>query len=466
MSNSGLNQNNPTQTQLWDQALIEKYNYSGPRYTSYPTALEFNESFNEQDFITAATRYHDRPLSLYIHIPFCHKLCYFCGCNKLITRQTHKVTQYLDALDVEIESRAPLFKNRTVSQMHWGGGTPTFLTNEEIARLMASLKQHFHFADDAELSIEIDPREITPDTIDHLANLGFNRLSMGIQDFNHEIQNLINREQDENLIRQLIKQARKNHFASISLDLIYGLPKQTVASFTETLNKVIDISPDRLSVFNYAHLPSRFAAQRKIKDHDLPNASEKLQILQTSIEKLTQSGYQFIGMDHFAKPSDELAIAQQQNKLHRNFQGYTTQGEADLLGLGVSAISMLGDSYAQNQKDLKIYQNQIATKGNGLWKGFNLSLDDKIRRDVIKQLICHFYLDKTTIEQQYHIVFDDYFAQDLALLKPLESDGLVTISQHVIKVQPKGHLLIRNICMCFDTYMRRMARQQQFSRVI
>lgn len=466
MSNSGLNQNNPTQTQLWDQALIEKYNYSGPRYTSYPTALEFSESFNEQDFITAATRYHDRPLSLYIHIPFCHKLCYFCGCNKLITRQTHKVTQYLDALDVEIESRAPLFKKRTVSQMHWGGGTPTFLTNEEIARLMASLKQHFHFADDAELSIEIDPREITPDTIDHLANLGFNRLSMGIQDFNHEIQNLINREQDENLIRQLIKQARKNHFASISLDLIYGLPKQTVASFTETLNKVIDISPDRLSVFNYAHLPSRFAAQRKIKDHDLPNASEKLQILQTSIEKLTQSGYQFIGMDHFAKPSDELAIAQQQNKLHRNFQGYTTQGEADLLGLGVSAISMLGDSYAQNQKDLKIYQNQIATKGNGLWKGFNLSLDDKIRRDVIKQLICHFYLDKTTIEQQYHIVFDDYFAQDLALLKPLESDGLVTIRQHVIKVQPKGHLLIRNICMCFDTYMRRMARQQQFSRVI
>ncbi|MCX8617277.1 oxygen-independent coproporphyrinogen III oxidase [Gilliamella sp. B2923] len=466
MSNSGLNQNNPTQTQLWDQALIEKYNYSGPRYTSYPTALEFNESFNEQDFITAATRYHDRPLSLYIHIPFCHKLCYFCGCNKLITRQTHKVTQYLDALDVEIESRAPLFKNRTVSQMHWGGGTPTFLTDEEIARLMASLKQHFHFADDAELSIEIDPREITPDTIDHLANLGFNRLSMGIQDFNHEIQNLINREQDENLIRQLIKQARKNHFASISLDLIYGLPKQTVASFTETLNKVIDISPDRLSVFNYAHLPSRFAAQRKIKDYDLPNASEKLQILQTSIEKLTQSGYQFIGMDHFAKPSDELAIAQQQNKLHRNFQGYTTQGEADLLGLGVSAISMLGDSYAQNQKDLKIYQNQIATKGNGLWKGFNLSLDDKIRRDVIKQLICHFYLDKTTIEQQYHIVFDDYFAQDLALLKPLENDGLVTIRQHVIKVQPKGHLLIRNICMCFDTYMRRMARQQQFSRVI
>ncbi|WP_442902990.1 oxygen-independent coproporphyrinogen III oxidase [Gilliamella sp. wkB108] len=451
---------------LWDQALIEKYNYSGPRYTSYPTALEFNENFHEQDFISAAMRYPNRPLSLYVHIPFCHKLCYFCGCNKLITRQTHKVTQYLDTLDIEIAERAKLFKHRTVSQMHWGGGTPTFLTDDEITRLITSLKQHFNFADNAELSIEVDPREISPKTIDHLAEVGFNRLSMGIQDFNHEIQNLINREQDENLIRSLIDQARKNSFQSISLDLIYGLPKQTVASFTETLDKVIDISPDRLSVFNYAHLPSRFAAQRKIKDNDLPSANQKLQILQTSIEKLTHSGYQFIGMDHFAKPTDELAIAQQQNKLHRNFQGYTTHGDADLLGLGVSAISMLGDSYAQNQKDLKIYQQQVEQKGNGLWKGFNLNRDDIIRRDVIKQLICHFYLDKTQIEQQYNLQFDDYFAEDLQLLKPLQQDGLVTITANAISVPPKGHLLIRNICMCFDVYMRKMARQQQFSRVI
>ena len=331
MSNAGLNKN-VIQTQLWDQALIEKYNYSGPRYTSYPTALEFNEQFTEQDFILATNLYPERPLSLYVHIPFCHKLCYFCGCNKLITRQTHKVTKYLDVLDIEIAKQSALFKNRTVTQMHWGGGTPTFLTDAEISRLLSSIKKHFNFAQDAELSIEIDPREISPQTIDHLAKLGFNRLSMGIQDFNHEIQNLINREQDENLIRSLIAQARKNHFRSISLDLIYGLPKQTVESFTETLNKVIDISPDRLSVFNYAHLPSRFAAQRKIKDHDLPNANQKLKILQTSIEKLTQAGYQFIGMDHFAKPTDELAIAQQQNKLHRNFQGYTTKGDADLVG--------------------------------------------------------------------------------------------------------------------------------------
>ncbi|WLT07526.1 oxygen-independent coproporphyrinogen III oxidase [Gilliamella apis] len=465
MSNAGLNKN-AIQTQLWDQALIEKYNYSGPRYTSYPTALEFNEQFTEQDFISATNCYSERPLSLYVHIPFCHKLCYFCGCNKLITRQTHKVTKYLDVLDIEIAKQSELFKNRTVTQMHWGGGTPTFLTDAEISRLLSSIKKHFNFAQNAELSIEIDPREISPQTIDHLANVGFNRLSMGIQDFNHEIQNLINREQDENLIRSLITQARKNNFRSISLDLIYGLPKQTVESFTETLNKVIDISPDRLSVFNYAHLPSRFAAQRKIKDNDLPNASQKLKILQTSIEKLTLAGYQFIGMDHFAKPTDELAIAQQQNKLHRNFQGYTTKGDADLLGLGVSAISMLGDSYAQNQKDLKSYQNQVEQKGHGLWKGFTLNRDDKIRRDVIKQLICHFQLDKKQIEQYYHIQFDDYFAEDLKLLAPLEQDGLVVVNQDSINVQSKGQLLIRNICMCFDIYMRRLVRQQQFSRVI
>lgn len=465
MSNAGLNKN-VIQPLLWDQALIEKYNYSGPRYTSYPTALEFNEQFTEQDFILATKLYPERPLSLYIHIPFCHKLCYFCGCNKLITRQTHKVTKYLDVLDIEIAKQSELFKNRTVTQMHWGGGTPTFLTDAEISRLLSSIKKHFNFAQNAELSIEIDPREISPQTIDHLANVGFNRLSMGIQDFNHEIQNLINREQDENLIRSLIIQARKNNFRSISLDLIYGLPKQTVESFTETLNKVIDISPDRLSVFNYAHLPSRFAAQRKIKDNDLPNASQKLKILQTSIEKLTLAGYQFIGMDHFAKPTDELAIAQQQNKLHRNFQGYTTKGDADLLGLGVSAISMLGDSYAQNQKDLKSYQNQVEQKGHGLWKGFTLNRDDKIRRDVIKQLICHFQLDKKQIEQYYHIQFDDYFAEDLKLLAPLEQDGLVVVNQDSINVRPKGQLLIRNICMCFDIYMRRLVRQQQFSRVI
>lgn len=451
---------------IWDQDLIQKYNYSGPRYTSYPTALEFNEQFNEQDFLTSVTLYPEKPLSIYVHIPFCHKLCYFCGCNKMVTRQHHKVTKYLEALKQEIVNRAPLFKNKIVTQMHWGGGTPTYLNDEEIGWLIDVLKDNFQFANNIEQSIEIDPREITPKTIDHLALVGFNRLSMGIQDFNQEIQTLINREQDENLIANLIKQARKRDFASISLDLIYGLPKQTVESFTDTLNKVIALSPDRLSVFNYAHLPTRFAAQRKIKDEDLPAAIEKLKILQNSIEQLTQAGYTFIGMDHFAKPTDELAIAQQQGILHRNFQGYTTHGDADLLGLGVSAISMLGDSYAQNQKDLQIYQSEVQKKGNALWKGFTLNQDDKIRRDVIKQLICHFNLNKATIENHYQIKFDDYFAEDLQLLAPLVKDGLVENKADSLIVSAKGQMLIRNICMCFDIYMRKVARQQQFSRVI
>ena len=451
---------------IWDQDLIQKYNYSGPRYTSYPTALEFNELFNEQDFLTSVTLYPEKPLSIYVHIPFCHKLCYFCGCNKMVTRQHHKVTKYLEALKQEIINRAPLFKNKIVTQMHWGGGTPTYLNDEEIGWLIDVLKDNFQFANNIEQSIEIDPREITPKTIDHLALVGFNRLSMGIQDFNQEIQTLINREQDENLIANLVKQARKRDFASISLDLIYGLPKQTVESFTDTLNKVIALSPDRLSVFNYAHLPTRFAAQRKIKDEDLPAAIEKLKILQNSIEQLTQAGYTFIGMDHFAKPTDELAIAQQQGILHRNFQGYTTHGDADLLGLGVSAISMLGDSYAQNQKDLQIYQSEVQKKGNALWKGFTLNQDDKIRRDVIKQLICHFNLNKATIENRYQIKFDDYFAEDLQLLAPLVKDGLVDNKADSLIVSAKGQMLIRNICMCFDIYMRKVARQQQFSRVI
>lgn len=451
---------------IWDQDLIQKYNYSGPRYTSYPTALEFNEQFNEQDFLTSVTLYPEKPLSIYVHIPFCHKLCYFCGCNKMVTRQHHKVTKYLEALKQEIINRAPLFKNKIVTQMHWGGGTPTYLNDEEIGWLIDVLKDNFQFANNIEQSIEIDPREITPKNIDHLALVGFNRLSMGIQDFNQEIQTLINREQDENLIANLIKQARKRDFASISLDLIYGLPKQTVESFTDTLNKVIALSPDRLSVFNYAHLPTRFAAQRKIKDEDLPAAIEKLKILQNSIEQLTQAGYTFIGMDHFAKPTDELAIAQQQGILHRNFQGYTTHGDADLLGLGVSAISMLGDSYAQNQKDLQIYQSEVQKKGNALWKGFTLNQDDKIRRDVIKQLICHFNLNKATIENRYQIKFDDYFAEDLQLLAPLVKDGLVENKADSLIVSAKGQMLIRNICMCFDIYMRKVARQQQFSRVI
>ncbi|WP_337263299.1 MULTISPECIES: oxygen-independent coproporphyrinogen III oxidase [unclassified Serratia (in: enterobacteria)] len=451
---------------VWDLALIQKYNYSGPRYTSYPTALEFNQSYDDVAFKRAAARYPERPLSLYVHIPFCHKLCYFCGCNKLVTRQTHKADEYLAVLAREIAARAPLFAGRKVNQMHWGGGTPTYLSKQQISRLMATLRQHFDFLPDAEMSIEVDPREIELDVLDHLRAEGFNRLSMGVQDFNKEVQRLVNREQNEDFIFALIARAKALGFNSTNIDLIYGLPKQTPESFAFTLQRVAELNPDRLSVFNYAHLPNLFAAQRKIKDADLPSAQQKLDILQQTIASLTESGYQFIGMDHFARPNDELAVAQREGKLHRNFQGYTTQGDSDLLGLGVSAISMLGDSYAQNQKELKVYYADVQERGNALWRGLAMTEDDCLRRDVIKTLICNFQLSYQPIEQQYGITFADYFTPDLELLAPFERDGLVVRDEQGIRVTPRGRLLIRNICMCFDIYLRKQARTQQFSRVI
>ncbi|WP_380184228.1 oxygen-independent coproporphyrinogen III oxidase [Kalamiella sp. sgz302252] len=454
-----------TQRVEWDAVLLQKYNISGPRYTSYPTALEFSENYRETDFIQASQRYPNRPLSLYIHIPFCHRLCYFCGCNKVVTRHQHKADDYLQALAVEIAARGRLFAGRTVTQLHWGGGTPTFLTKAQISGLMALLRQHFTFSARAELSIEIDPREIEPEVIDHLYAEGFTRLSMGVQDFNKEVQEKVNRVQDEQTIVELIERARLAGFWSVNLDLIYGLPKQTPESFAFTLRKVIALNPDRLSVFNYAHMPAHFAAQRKIKEADLPNAEQKLVILQQSIAMLMAAGYQFIGMDHFARPEDELAVAQREGRLHRNFQGYTTQGENDLLGLGVSAISTIGDSYAQNQKELKSWYAAVAAQGTALWRGIILSADDILRREVIKTLMCNFSLNFADF-QPPDGSFTDYFAEDLALLEPLVADGLVERSEKGLQVTAKGRLLVRNICMCFDRYLRQKARLQQFSRVI
>lgn len=451
---------------IWDSALIQKYNQSGPRYTSYPTALEFHENYTEQDFEAAAKRYQNRPLSLYVHIPFCHQLCYFCACNKVITRHQHKADIYLDYLEKEIISRAQLFKHRTVTQIHWGGGTPTYLSEAQSARLMAMLKANFTIAENAEISIEIDPRQIELSMLDHLRSLGFNRMSMGVQDFNKDVQKAVNREQDEEFIHDMLERARALGFESTNLDLIYGLPLQTVESFMFTLEKVIALNPDRLSVFNYAHLPSRVPGQAKIKEHQLPAPETKLTILQKTIETLGNAGYKFIGMDHFAKPHDELAVAQEQGVLHRNFQGYTTQEECDLLGLGVSSISLLGDTYAQNEKDLKIYYALVEEQGHALYKGLALTQEDCLRRDVIKQLICNFKLDFALLEAQYGIQFTTYFAEDLALLKPLMDDELIKLTDTGLQVSPKGRLLIRNICMCFDTYSREAAKRQQFSRII
>ena len=451
---------------VWDDALIQKYNYSGPRYTSYPTALEFSESFGYPDFLKAAAQYPERPLSLYVHIPFCHMLCYYCACNKIVTRQTDKATEYLRYLEQEMAHLAPFFAGRTVTQLHWGGGTPTYLKPDEIRQLMAMLRRYFHFADEGEISIEVDPREIELSLLDVLKEVGFNRLSLGVQDFDKSVQVAVNRVQDNDFIRALLMRAKELGFRSTNLDLIYGLPLQTRASFRHTLEQVVLTAPARLSIFNYAHLPSRFAGQHKIKDETLPSPAEKLAILQETIEYLTGEGYQYIGMDHFALPDDELAVAQREGKLHRNFQGYTTQGECDLLGLGVSSISMLGDAYSQNQKDLKLYYAAVTAQGQAQWKGCALNHDDLIRRDVIKQLICNFQLSFAEISERYALDFNSYFAQDLALLRPFIEDGLVVNDGAGIRVSSTGRLLIRNICMCFDTYFRERARQQQFSRVI
>ncbi|MFA0084411.1 oxygen-independent coproporphyrinogen III oxidase [Vibrio sp. 10N.261.51.F12] len=451
---------------VWDQAILDKYNYSGPRYTSYPTAVEFHEAYTISDYDMACTQYQDRPLSLYVHIPFCHKLCYYCGCNKVITRHAHKADEYLDVIEHEIRQRATLLQGRKVTQLHFGGGTPTFLTKSQISRLMTILRSEFFFEEGAEISIEVDPREIELDMLDHLRHEGFNRLSIGVQDFNKEVQVLVNREQDEAFIFAMVKRAKELGFRSTNLDLIYGLPKQTKASFATTLEQVLSLRPGRLSVFNYAHMPTLFAAQRKIKDEDLPIAEEKMAILQDTIATLTDAGYQFIGMDHFALPDDELAVAQREGKLHRNFQGYTTQGECDLVGFGVSAISMIGNSYAQNQKELKKYYEQVNELRHALWKGVVLDNDDLIRREVIKQLICNFKLDIHSIEQGFGLKFTQYFAEDLALLQTFVDDELVSVDKESIEVTLRGRLLIRNICMCFDKYLRQRARQQQFSRVI
>ncbi|WP_241608540.1 oxygen-independent coproporphyrinogen III oxidase [Rosenbergiella australiborealis] len=450
----------------WDQALIEKYNSSSPRYTSYPTAVEFTPHFSEEDFRLATGRYPNRSLSLYLHIPFCHQLCYFCGCHKVITRHPEKAERYLQQLKAEIRQRATLFKQRLLTQIHFGGGTPTFLNDEQLAELMTLIREVFRLHKDAEISLELDPRQFSVERLSALRAMGFNRLSMGVQDFNPAVQQRVNREQDEGQIIQLLSTMKQLGFSSINVDLIYGLPLQTVESFAHTIKQVTALRPDRMSVFNYAHMPDLFAAQRKIKVEELPTAAQKLRILQQTIDQLQTSGYQFIGMDHFALPDDELAQAQRAGRLHRNFQGYTTQSDTDLLGVGASAISMVGDTYSQNEKSLTGWSTGLRQKGSALVRGLRLSAEDILRRDIIKNLMCHFSLEIAEIEALIDQPFSDYFAQELGLLSPMVQDGLVTITAERLQVTAKGRLLVRHICLCFDHYSRKRAVQQAFSRVI
>lgn len=452
--------------QFFDPQLLSKYNTSGPRYTSYPTALEFHNEFSEQDFIKAVEDSPNRELSLYVHIPFCHSLCYYCGCNKVITRHRDKADTYLDYLTEEISARAEFFTDYTVKQLHWGGGTPSFLTHTQITKLVSLLKERFNFAEHVEMSIEIDPREIEMNLAEHLFDLGFNRLSIGVQDIDLKVQQTINRVQSTEFISDFIAHAKQIGFNSINIDLIYGLPHQTIETFTNTLDKAHEMDVDRISLFSYAHIPSRFAAQRKLRDEWLPNGQQKFALMKLAIEKLCGFGYDFIGMDHFAKASDELSIAQKEGTLHRNFQGYTTKGGCDLLGLGVSSISNIGNSFSQNVKDLQTYYQAIDNKKNVQEKGVNLSQDDIIRGDVIHELMCNLYLDKNVINEKYDINFDQYFTEDLPLLTSFITDGLVEHTNDFIRVDQKARLLIRIICMSFDAYMKQHVNQQRFSRVI
>ncbi|MBA6252624.1 oxygen-independent coproporphyrinogen III oxidase [Colwellia sp. MB3u-55] len=452
--------------QFFDPKLLAKYNTSGPRYTSYPTALEFHDEFYAQDFVQAVKDSPNRELSLYVHIPFCHSLCYYCGCNKVIARHRNKADTYLEFLSEEISARAELFTDYTVKQLHWGGGTPSFLTHIQITKLVSLLKEKFTFAEHVEMSIEIDPREIEMNLAEHLFDLGFNRLSIGVQDIDKTVQETINRVQSTEFISDFIAHAKAVGFKSINIDLIYGLPHQTIETFTKTLNKAHEMDVDRISLFSYAHIPNRFAAQRKLRDEWLPSVQEKFALMKLAIEKLCDFGYDFIGMDHFAKPNDELAIAQKEGSLHRNFQGYTTKGGCDLLGLGVSSISNIGTSFSQNIKELQAYYKAIDTRKNAQVKGVILSTDDVIRGEVIRELMCNLYIDKQQNSKKYDIDFDEYFAEDLPLLKTFISDGLLENTADFIKVNQKARLLIRNICMSFDAYMKQHVNQQRFSRVI
>ena len=453
-------------TQFFDPALLKKYNTSGPRYTSYPTALEFNEQFSYANLVSAIKESSNNELSLYVHIPFCHSLCYYCGCNKVVTRHRDKADTYLEFLAQEITEKAVLFKNYTVKQLHWGGGTPSFLRHEQMVKLVALLKENFTFAEQVEMSIEIDPREIEMNLAEHLYSLGFNRLSIGVQDIDKKVQQAINRVQSTEFIASFIAHAKKVGFKSINIDLIYGLPHQNIATFTRTLSKANEMAVDRISLFSYAHMPTRFAAQRKLKDEWLPSIEEKFALMKLAIEMLCDFGYEFIGMDHFAKPEDELAIAQNAGDLHRNFQGYTTKGGCDLLGLGVSSISAIGNSFSQNTKELQDYYKAIATKAHAHEKGVNLSRDDIIRGEVIRELMCNLYLDKNKINEKFAISFDDYFADDLPLLQTFIQDGLISNTRDHLRVDQKARLLIRNICMSFDAYLKQHINTQRFSRVI
>ncbi|MCL4522896.1 MAG: oxygen-independent coproporphyrinogen III oxidase [Acidobacteria bacterium] len=449
---------------------LAKYNRPGPRYTSYPTAPVWQDKFGPNDLeqVYTAADTAAAPVSLYMHLPFCESLCLFCACNVVIQKDKSVAVPYLNVLKREIEHVSRyVSRTRPVIQFHWGGGTPTYLSPAQMEDLLGYARERFTFAPDAEIGVEVDPRVTTAEHLETMRRLGFNRLSMGIQDFNPEVQKAVHRIQPYEMTRDTIAAGRRLGFDSINVDVIYGLPYQTAQSFGESVDKVIGLGPDRVAMFSYAHVPWLKKQQGSFVKH-LPEGMEKFRIFQTGLARFLAAGYLYIGLDHFARPSDELSLAQKNRTLHRNFQGYTTKAGADLYGMGVSAISGIGAAYAQNYRDVPSYQDAVAQRGLATMRGYRLSQDDIIRRAVINRLLCHTVIPKREVEQQFSISFDEYFAAETARLEEFIADGLVRVSPDEIRVTVLGQIFIRNVAMIFDAYLKEQTQESRplFSKTL
>lgn len=463
-------------TALFDPDFIRRYDEAGPRYTSYPTAPHFHDGFGEAELRRHARRSNTgptpRPISLYVHIPYCTSPCFYCGCNRIITRDFGKGERYVERLLREFRHVADLFdRDREVVQVHFGGGSPNFLRPAQIGQLLDGLAGHFRFsrAPERDFSIELDPRHVAPSDIAELAALGINRASLGVQDFNPIVQEAIHRIQSVEQTLAVIGACRDHGLRSVNVDLIYGLPKQTIEGFRETLDTVIEAQPDRVAIYGYAHLPKMFKAQKQIRDADLPDAGARLDLLALAVEHLSAAGYEYIGVDHFALPGDDLALAQRSGRLHRNFMGYTTHADSDLVGFGVSAISHIGASYSQNPRDITGWELALDEGRLPVWRGRSLDLDDELRAWVIQGLMCRGEVDIKGVERRFHIDFGAYFADDIERLGRLVDDGLVEIDAASIRATARGRYLLRVIAMCFDRYLHRSetgASTAQFSRAL
>ena len=456
----------------FNKELIRRYDTFGPRYTSYPTAVQFSTDYNEEDYLEWVAQSNDDPipatLSLYLHIPFCDTICYYCGCSKVVTKDKSKAAHYIKLLKKEIQLQGALFaKDRKVSQIHWGGGTPTFLEDKEISEIIECIRENFNVPanDEVESGIEVDPRTVDGERLKNLHDLGFNRISFGVQDFDSDVQESVNRVQSTPQIKQHIIDARDLHYQSINIDLMYGLPKQTMQSFSKTLDTAIELSPDRIAIYNYAHLPEMFKPQRRINEDELPSAEEKLNILQLSIDKLQNAGYVYIGMDHFAKESDSLVKAQEEGSLQRNFQGYSTNADSDMIAMGVTGIGRIGDNYSQNVRTIEEYESCLKQNKVPVFRGIELDDDDILRREIINQLMCNNNLDIIKIEKKWGIDFKTYFKLSLENLQKMADDNLLKIGKTKLTITTTGRLLARSICMQFDRYLQEKD-SKRFSRVI